>query len=130
MTYTPNPGYSGSDTFTYTAKAASTATDEGQVFVIVASLSEADTPELVSVTDPQVAGAHFFTNAVAGVRVDLPKGFYTNPLDEKDVLFLSYTPIFTPTQNTGVLPGQLKFSHFGFDLSLHLNDQVLEGYKS
>ncbi|MBK8049331.1 MAG: Ig-like domain repeat protein [Anaerolineales bacterium] len=129
VTYTPAPGFSGLDTFTYTARASNTGTDDALVAVVVAPLSEADVPEQVSVTNPEVAAAHFFTSAVAGVRVDLPAGFFTGTLGEKDVLFLSYTPIFTPTANTGVLPGQLKFGHFEFDLTMHLNDQVLVGYQ-
>ncbi|MBK8050727.1 MAG: hypothetical protein IPK16_28625 [Anaerolineales bacterium] len=38
------------------------------------------------------------------------------------MLFLSYTPILTPTAPTAHPPGQLKFGHFEFDLRLFLND--------
>jgi hypothetical protein len=43
------------------------------------------------------------------------------------VLFLSYTPVVTPTQQTQTPPGTLKFGNFEFHLTLNWNDVPQHG---
>ncbi|MBK8051460.1 MAG: cadherin-like domain-containing protein [Anaerolineales bacterium] len=129
VTYTPDPGYNGVDSFTYTATDMNGATDDALVTVVVAPASQADTPEQVATTNPSLTGTAHFTSAVATVAVALPARFYTGLLTDKDALFVSYTPIVTPTEHTQNPPGNLKFGNLEFDMGLYLNDQHLDGYQ-
>ena len=61
------------------------------------------------------------------VEVQLPGGFFTPTLENKDVLFLSYTQALTPTGETASPPGNLTFGNFEFDLTLFLNNEPQHG---
>ncbi len=46
---------------------------------------------------------------------------------EKDILFLAYTPVVTPTEPTKTPPANLKFGNFEFDLTLFFNNVAQHG---
>ena len=59
--------------------------------------------------------------------MQLPANFITQTLADKDILFLSYTPAMTPTEETTTPPGNLKFGNFEFDLTLFLDNEPQHG---
>ena len=77
--------------------------------------------------NPRVDSSAAFTTAAATLNVQAPAGFYTGTLGEKDILFISFTPVITPSQQTSNPPANLRFGNLEFNLSLYLNDQLLEG---
>jgi len=81
----------------------------------------------VAPLDPTVQNTHRFTSTQATVTVGLPAGFFTATLTATDILFLSYTPVVTPTAPTHTPPGGLHFGNFQFDLALFHNDVPQHG---
>ncbi|MBK8050726.1 MAG: Ig-like domain repeat protein [Anaerolineales bacterium] len=83
VTYTPDPGFHGVDSFTYVAVDKNGATDDALVAVVVPATSEADTREQVALTDPTVDNTAHFTSTAVTVTVDVPTGFYTGQPGDK-----------------------------------------------
>lgn len=126
ITYTPTTVFTGTETLTYTVRDGRGNQDDAQVFVAVTpSNSNLGTPETAPV-DPTLGGTVIFTGTNGIVEVELPAGFITNTLGPRDIFYLIYTRIYTPTANTESPPPGLTFANFEFDLSAYLNDVKLE----
>lgn len=125
--YTPGSGFAGQDSFVYVLHDANGRSDDALVTIVVSAKSQTGQPTQVTPVDPRVDNDKPFTSTHASVEGQLPAGFFPEPLGDKDILFLSYTPIVTPTEQTGTPPGNLKFGNFEFDLTLFLNNEPQHG---
>jgi hypothetical protein len=128
VVYTPDPAVHGLDSFTYTAQDANGNTDEATVAVVVTPRSESGVEPEVAPIDPAQPGQAVFSDTHTSVTLDAPAGIYTGTLTDKDIFYLAYTPIITPTGDVGQEPGGFKFGNFVFDLDAYLNDRHLAGY--
>ena len=125
--YTPDAGFFGLDSFEYVAQDANGHTDDALAAVVVSPKGQVSEPPQITPVNPQVAITTPFTSTGAGVAVQLPGGFFTQTLENKDVLFLSYTPVVTPTGETASPPANLTYGNFEFDLTLFLNNEPQHG---
>ena len=125
--YTPDAGFFGLDSFVYVAQDANGHTDDALATVVVSPKSQVTEPPQIAPVNPQLAITTPFTSPNADVGVQLPGGFFTPTLENKDVLFLSYTPVVTPTGETASPPANLTFGNFEFDLTLFLNNEPQHG---
>ena len=55
----------------------------------------------------------------------MPAGAFTGTVTEKDIFYLAYTPVVTPTGDINQPPSGLKFGSYVFDLGAYLNGQLL-----
>ena len=67
---------------------------------------------------------HGFENVI-----QLPAGSYTGTMGPKDIFFLVYTVILTPTGDVNQPPHALRFGNIVFDLSAFFNYNLLPGYR-
>ncbi len=125
--YTPAEGFAGLDSFVYVARDKNGNTDDALAAIVVTAKSQTDEPPQIEAVNPLVDSTKPFTSPNAGVEVQLPAGFFTGTLTEKDILFLSYTAVVTPTEQTHTPPGNLRFGNFEFDLTLFLNNEPQHG---
>ncbi len=125
--YTPAEGFAGLDSFVYVARDSNGNTDDALAAIVVTAKSQTDEPPQIEAVDPLVTSTKPFTSPNAGVEVQLPAGFFTGTLTEKDILFLSYTAVVTPTEQTHNPPGNLRFGNFEFDLTLFFNNEPQHG---
>lgn len=125
--YTPAEGFAGLDSFVYVARDKNGNSDDALAAIVVTAKSQTDEPPQIEAVDPLVNSTKPFTSPNAGVEVQLPAGFFTGTLTEKDILFLSYTAVVTPTEQTHTPPGNLRFGNFEFDLTLFLNNEPQHG---
>jgi hypothetical protein len=129
VTYTPAPAFSGVDSFTCTVQDVNGSTDTALVAVVVTAQSQAaDAPQL-GLVDNQTGAELEFTDAGFQVEVQAPAGSYTGPLGPKDIFYLVYTPVLTPTGDVHQQPNGLRFGNLVFDLSAYFNDVLLPGYR-
>ncbi|MCB0025984.1 MAG: hypothetical protein KDD91_23295, partial [Caldilinea sp.] len=61
--------------------------------------------------------------------IQLPAGSYTGTMGPKDIFFLVYTVIMTPTGDVNQPPHALRFGNIVFDLSAFFNYNLLPGYR-
>lgn len=125
--YTPESGYAGQDSFLYVAIDTNGNSDDALVTIMVTAKNQTAEPPQIEPVDPQVDANKEFTSPAASVEVQLPANFYTDTLSEKEILFLSYTPVVTATEETHTPPGNLKFGNFEFDLTLFRNNEPQHG---
>ncbi len=128
LTYTPDPAFSGVDSFLYTAQDVNGNRDEALVAVVVTARSETGAAPQIGVIDNETASNLTFPDGGAQVDVVLPPGSFSGTLGERDVFYLAYTSVMTPTGDTGQQPGGLRFGNLVFDLSAYLNGGQLAGY--
>lgn len=121
--YTPETGFSGQDSFMYVATDANGSSDDALATIMVTAKSQTAEPPQIEPVNPEVDASKEFTSPAANVEVQLPANFYTDTLSEKEILFLSYTPVVTATEPTHTPPGNLKFGNFEFDLTLFRNNE-------
>ena len=130
MNYTPAAGYSGIDTFTYTIQDINGNRDDALVAIVVTLAVEGKSKPQVGAVDPALDSSATFTTSTAPaatLEVQAPAGFFTGTLGQKDILFLSFTPVITPSQQTSSPPANLRFGNLEFNLSLYRNDELLAG---
>lgn len=125
--YTPTAGFAGYDSFTYTATDTYGNADSALATIVVTAKAQTSAPPQIAPVAPLVSASRQFISPHATVGVELPNGFFTGTVTDKDILFLSYTPILTPTSQTSTPPGTLTFGGLQFDLALFLNDQPQHG---
>jgi hypothetical protein len=99
VTFTPAPGLAGVFTFTYVATDINSRSDSASVSVIVSARSETGYAPEVAPVNPTIT--------------------------PKDIFYLVYTELITPTGDVSQPPSGLKFGNFVFDLSAWLNDRLL-----
>ena len=124
--YTPDAGFSGQDSFVYVAQDANGNTDDALATIVVAPKSQIGEPPQIAPVNPQVDTTPF-TSPTPMSRCSCRPASSRVTLTEKDILFLSYTPTLTPTEQTHTPPGNLKFGNFEFDLTLFLNNEPQHG---
>ncbi len=78
--------------------------------------------------DPAQPGHAVFSDTHTSTTLETPVDVYTGTLTAKDIFYLVYTPIITPTGDIHQEPGGFRFGSFIFDLNAYLNDQHLPGY--
>ena len=126
--YTPAAGYSGLDSFTYVIEDVNGNRDQALVFVVNTLAVDGQDKPQVHPTDPTAGSSAVFTTTTAvTVTVQMPAGFFTGTLAEKDVLFISFTPVITPSEQTDTPPANLKFGNLEYTLEVFLNGQLLTG---
>jgi len=125
--YTPQAGYSGIDIFEYAVRDSQGNVDAAMVVVVVTTPASGQETPQVQATNPTTDSTAAFTGTSFGVNVLAPAGFFTDTLDPKDVLFISFTPVLTPTEETNNPPANLKFGNAEFALEVFLNNQLLTG---
>ncbi|MFN8469129.1 MAG: choice-of-anchor Q domain-containing protein [Caldilineaceae bacterium] len=125
--YIPDAGFSGLDSFVYVARDANGHTDDALATVVVTPIAWVPWPPQITPVDPLVAVTSPFTSPNANVEVQLPAGFVTETVPEKSILFLSYTPVLTPTGETSSPPANLTYGNFEFDLTLFLDNEPQHG---
>ena len=128
VTYTPNAVFHGSDSFTYTAQDVYGRTDTATVTVIVSAKSVTDAAPQVAPVNPAAPATVVFTSSNVQVTVDLPAGAYPDPLGPKDLFYLVFTPIITPTEHASQPPSGFVFAGFQFTLEAYLNNQHLDNF--
>ena len=125
VTYTPDGGFSGQDTFTYTVAATNGTHATAQVIVIVKSADQVGTPE-VGVIDPnQAVTLTFLGGAVALI---LPPGSYTGTLGTTDIFFITAAEIISSSTGVDTPPGTLRFAGMVFSFQASVSAELLEGY--
>jgi hypothetical protein len=125
--YAVPAGFSGVDSFTYTLQDVNGQQSTATVAIVVTALAETDEAPQVTPVDPTTQTMASFTSTQATVTANLPAGFFTGALGATDILFLSYTPIITPTEHTQTPPGTLHFGNFQFELTAFVNNQPQHG---
>jgi uncharacterized repeat protein (TIGR01451 family) len=126
--YTPDPAFSGVDSFLYTMQDVNGNRDEALMAVVVTARSETGAAPQIGIIDNGAGSNLTFADGDAQVGVVLPSGSFTGTLGERDVFYLAYTAVVTPTGDTGQQLGGLRFGNLVFDLSAYLNGGQLAGY--
>jgi uncharacterized repeat protein (TIGR01451 family) len=121
--YTPTAAFTGTDSFTYGVQDGNGATDDALVTVVVAAQAVTDAPVQVAPADPAVSSTVAFSGTTAGVALTLPAGFYTGTVTEKDIFYLAFTPVVTPTHSGP--PSGWQFGGVNFTLEAFLNNASL-----
>jgi uncharacterized repeat protein (TIGR01451 family) len=121
--YTPTAAFTGTDSFTYGVEDGNGATDDALVTVVVAAQAVTDAPVQVAPADPAVSSTVAFSGTTAGVTLTLPAGFYTGTVTEKDIFYLAFTPVVTPTHSGP--PSGWQFGGVNFTLEAFLNNASL-----
>ena len=129
VTYTPAPSHSGLDSFLYIVGDANDKRDEAIVAVVVAGRSVTSHDPQVTPVNPVQPGHVVFSNTHTTALLETPAGIYTGTLQEKDVFFLAYTPIITPTGDVGIGAAGFKFSNLAFHLEAFLNGSRLLNFQ-
>jgi len=120
VSYTPAPGFTGVDAFSYLAISSDGQSAQAQVTVLVTAGEQGDAAPQVAPVSPALDSNAAFTATAASLEVQLPAGFYPDILDDDDLLLLSFTPVLTPTAVTAP-PANLSFANVQFDLSAFVN---------
>ncbi len=128
VTYTPDPAFTGVDTFTYVARDVNGTTDDALVAVVVTALDETGNAPQISVVDNGTGSTATFDSGPFQVEVQVPAGIYTGTLGDKDVFYLAYTKVVTPTGDVTQPPGDFSFADMVFDLSAYVNGIELGSY--
>ena len=81
-------------------------------------------PEIAPV-NPTVDSSVAFSSAQVSLDIQLPSGFFTGTVTEKDIFYLAYTAVTTATGDTTQPPSGLKFGNYVFDLTAYLNGRSL-----
>jgi hypothetical protein len=93
---------------------------------IVSVRSETESPPQTAPIDPAVSTTVAFSSlGVSLVSLEMPAGAFTGTVTEKDIFYLAYTPVVTPTGGINQPPSGLKFGSYAFDLGAYLNGQML-----
>ena len=129
VTYTSAPAFSGVDSFTYTIRDGNGNTDQAKVAVVVTNSGETDGPPQIGVVDNGTGSTLNFTNGSFDVLFQAPAGSYSGTLESKDIFYLAYTRVVTPTGNVNLEPHGFKFGNIVFAVSAYLNGEKLEHYQ-
>ena len=127
--YTPDAAFSGLDNFVYVAQDRNGNRDEGMATIIVTAQRITDAPPQIAPIDPALDGSEVFTTPTGSLGVEFSAGFVTESLTAKDLFFLSFTPIVTPSQQTQTPPANLTFGNVEFDLTVYLNAAPQHGIR-
>lgn len=125
--YLPDAEFVGLDSFTYVVEDGNGSTDDALVTVVVTAKSTAGEAPQIAPVDPAVDSSIQYTSPGVGIDVEMPAGFFTATVGPKDIFFLAYTPVVTPTEKTQNGPDGLKFGNFEFDLTTFLNNEPQHG---
>lgn len=134
VTYTPNTGFSGLDSFTYTVQDANSAAATAVIAVVVRAKGKADAPQVAPIDDTATTTATFGAN---GGTADLvvPPGAYDGsqgPLGPTDIFYLAFTEVLTPTGNVETPPESgtdpLAYGGLRFTFEAFFNTTPLENY--
>jgi hypothetical protein len=125
VTYTPAPPFFGLDYFTYTVAANNGATGVGLIAVVVTRVDQSNAPEVSVILSDTTTNLSF--NA-GNVNLVVPPGSYNGPMGPTDIFYIAYTEIVTPTANTTILPGGLRFAGKIFTLEAFFNNIELDNY--
>jgi hypothetical protein len=128
LVYVPAPEFSGIDSFTYTIQDRNLNGDEGEVEIVVAPAANGGQKPQVGVVDNRVEDSLAFTGTHVALRLELPAGIYTGTLTSKDVFYLAFTQVTTPTGDIDVGIGGMRFSGIVFELDAYLNGTALEHF--
>jgi hypothetical protein len=128
VVYVPPADFAGVDSFTYWMQDANGNGDHATVAVIVASSRVTDRKPIIAPIDPAREGRAVFTDTHATTTVVTPVGVYTGTLTAKDLFYLVYTPMNTPTGDVNLAPAGLKFGNFVFRLDAYINDILLRDF--
>ncbi|MCB0038547.1 MAG: VCBS repeat-containing protein [Caldilinea sp.] len=121
VTYTPDPAFSGVVTFTYTARDSNAAVDSAVVAVVVSARDVTGVAPQIGVVDNESGSTHDFDSGSFQVQVQMPAGSYPGPLGEKDIFYLVYTEVVTPTGDVNQPPGSFTWAGMVFHLSAFVN---------
>ena len=121
VTYTPDPAFSGVVTFTYTARDSNAAVDSALVAVVVSARDVTGVAPQIGVVDNESGSTHDFDSGSFQVQVQMPAGSYPGPLGEKDIFYLVYTEVVTPTGDVNQPPGSFTWAGMVFHLSAFVN---------
>jgi uncharacterized repeat protein (TIGR01451 family) len=125
LTYTPAAGFTGVDSFTYGVVGSDGGTDTAMVTVVVSARSATNQAPLVAPVDLRAAGTQRFVSPQAVITAQLPAGIYGGVVGPKDLFFVSYTAIVTPSAHVAGPPAGLKFGNFNFLLGAYVNNVPL-----
>ena len=123
--YTPDAAFTGLVAFAYTARDIYGITDEATVAVVVTARSEAGHAPQIGVIDNASGSTLDFDSGRFQTQVQAPAGSYPTPLGDKEIFYLTYTPVITPTGDVSRPPGSFSFAGMVFDLSAFVNDTDL-----
>jgi hypothetical protein len=129
VTYTPDPAFTGLVTFTYTARDIYGITDEALVAVVVSAVDETGHAPQIGVIDNEAGSTHDFDSGRFQTQVQVPAGSYPTPLGDKEIFYLAYTQVVTPTGDVTQPPGAFTFAGMLFHLSAFVNGTDLGHYE-
>lgn len=129
VTYIPDPTHSGLDSFRYIAEDANGNRNEATVAVVVAERSATNHAPQVTPVNPMQPGSAVFTDTHTTALLETAAGIYTGTLEAKEIFFLAYTPIITPTGDVNAGANGFKFSNFAFHLEAFLNGSRLLNFQ-
>src|SRR5690606_1881965 len=89
VTYTPDPNFSGVDSFLYTMQDVNGNRDYALVAVVVSALSETGKAPQIGVIDNENGSNLTFVDGGAQVGIQILSGSYSGTLGERDVFYLA-----------------------------------------
>ncbi len=129
VTYTPDPAFTGLVTFTYTMRDIYGITDEALVAVVVSAVDATGHAPQIGVIDNEAGSTHDFDSGRFQTQVQVPAGSYPTPLGDKEIFYLAYTQVVTPTGDVTQPPGAFTFAGMLFHLSAFVNGTDLGHYE-
>ena len=78
--------------------------------------------------DPRMGSRSTFTSSYVTIQTEALAGAYNGTLGDKDIFYLAYTQVTTPTCDIHQQPGGLAFGNFVFDLTAYVNGAPFERF--
>lgn len=125
LIYTPAPGYSGVDQFTYTLEDAAGRRDEAAVTVFVAERDQV-LPQ-AALLNGESGETGTFDTECAHMSVLAPAGFLGGTTGATDTLVLLFSPLAHVTEQRSQPPANLVFANLEFNLDAYHNRHHLPG---
>ena len=91
------------------------------VAVVVSARDVTGAAPQIGVVNNESGSTHDFDSGPFRVQVQMPAGSYPTPLGEKDIFYLVYTEVVTPTGDVNQPPGSFTWAGMVFHLSASVN---------